>query len=252
VSRWIRLDTDWSSSEWLAALEPISRLLWPELLCYVKAHGISGRCRPGTVTLRRVTGVTRDAVEELVTAAIAHGALAIEDGQWVVTGWQKYQGDDTSRERSKRYREAKSALSPSRASRVTERSSRLVTDVTPTETETVTSSKEMSATADASAFEEVWQVHRRGPKAKALDEYRKAVPKRITHEQLLEAVESYVDSFSGDFTGAHLYRWIRDSRWEEIVQRPKPSRNGSHYTDVTPWIPKEPTPFVPPTKGGYR
>lgn len=138
MGRWIRLDTSWSSSEWLAALEPIPRLLWPELLCYVKAHGIAGRCRRGVDALRRVTGVTRNDVTDLETAAIEHGALTLDDGDWVLTGWRKYQGDDTAPERMRRHREASKQLSPLRQLRVTEGALRSVTDVTPTVTETVT------------------------------------------------------------------------------------------------------------------
>lgn len=73
-----------------------------------------------------------------------------------------------------------------------------------------------------SAFEEVWALHRKGPKPQARDAYRRAVPYRITHPDLLTALRRYTASFKGDFTGAHLFRWIRDSRWEEL------SGNGSH------------------------
>jgi hypothetical protein len=68
---------------------------------------------------------------------------------------------------------------------------------------------------DMDAFEVVWSTHRRGSKAKAIEEYRKAVPKKITHESLIEALAAYVSGFRDDFQGAHLERWIRDERWEE-------------------------------------
>lgn len=75
---------------------------------------------------------------------------------------------------------------------------------------------ETNTSADADRlFEEVWAIHRKGPKADAYKQYRKAVPSRISHEDLVGYVTRYVTTFKGDFTGAHLHRWIRDSRWEE-------------------------------------
>ena len=62
-------------------------------------------------------------------------------------------------------------------------------------------------------FEEVWQIHRRGPKRKAYDEYRKADK---PHIDMVVALESYVrHELSDRFHGHDLFRWIRDERWEQ-------------------------------------
>ena len=137
-SRWIRLDTTWDQSEWMEDLTPAQRLVWVGLLCYCKAHGHDGQVRrlaPGIFASRYVTGVTRNDVTVLEEAAITGGALAIQDGEWVITGWMRYQGDPSASDRMKRYRASQSRLSPLRNERernVTERR------VTPTETETET------------------------------------------------------------------------------------------------------------------
>ena len=64
-------------------------------------------------------------------------------------------------------------------------------------------------------FEEVWQLHRRGPKSSAYDEYQRAVPALITHKSLVSALSGYSRSLSNGFRGVHLVRVIRDRRWEE-------------------------------------
>ena len=66
-----------------------------------------------------------------------------------------------------------------------------------------------------SDFERMWAIHRRGPKAEALREWRKAVPDLISPEDLERHLKDYVRTFREDFTGQHLFRWIRDQRWEE-------------------------------------
>ena len=73
-------------------------------------------------------------------------------------------------------------------------------------------------------FSEIWIVCPRGPKAKALDQYMLAVPHLVTHEQLLSAWKSTVVEASEPQFVPHLFRWIRDERWEEAqakTTRPK-------------------------------
>ena len=70
-------------------------------------------------------------------------------------------------------------------------------------------------TTYTSAFEQVWSVHRRGSKSKAFDAYRAAVSNGITHDDLLRHLRAYTDGFDKNFKGAHLFRWIREKRWEE-------------------------------------
>jgi hypothetical protein len=208
--RWIRVDTTWSQSEWLAELEPECRLVWIELLCHAKAHGTDGVVKASYVALQRVTGVTRNGVHKLVTAAIEHGSVTVEGSCWVITGWREYQGDTTAAKRMKAYRQRQqqdTEAEPLRPLRVTHRND---TPVTPTETETETIKTDMSDPG----FDELWKLHARGPKAKAKEAYRKAL-KETDHETIMTALRAYVRSFRGDWKGAHLFRWLTDARWEE-------------------------------------
>jgi len=145
--RWIRLNTTWSQSDWVAALEPEARLVWLELLCHVKAHGYDGKVKaPGLSAFARNTGVTRNAVTVLVDAATEHGALEIDGDDWVVTAWQKYQGDTTAADRQRRYRERKQEVTENDTVTPVTRD---VTPVTPTETETETREQHLGASGDA-------------------------------------------------------------------------------------------------------
>ena len=69
-------------------------------------------------------------------------------------------------------------------------------------------------------FTEVWKCHAKGPKRKAFDEYKKAIKNQlVSHKEMVTALQAYVQAFQGDFTGVHLFRWIRDERWDEAPQR---------------------------------
>ena len=140
--RWIRLDTTWSRSEWLLGLEPIARLAWVELLCYVKAHGSSGAVKRLSTTVAAQTWcVTRNAVTKMEDAAKKDGALVVDGEEWVVTGWAERQMDPTAAERMRRYRQRQQELKESGEREITRAENgvtRNVTAVTPTETETKT------------------------------------------------------------------------------------------------------------------
>ena len=71
-----------------------------------------------------------------------------------------------------------------------------------------------------SEFDVVWNLHRRGPKAKAHEEWRQAVGEVITQEELVKALRGYVATLTPDFQGVHLWRYIRDARWEEAHEVP--------------------------------
>ena len=71
-----------------------------------------------------------------------------------------------------------------------------------------------------SEFEVVWNLHRRGPKAKAFEEWRAAVGGVITQEELVKALRGYVATLTADFQGVHLFRYIKDQRWEEAHEVP--------------------------------
>lgn len=67
------------------------------------------------------------------------------------------------------------------------------------------------------AFEELWVIHRRGSKQEALKGYRKAVKNGVDHPTMIVALKAYVrNDVRADFKGQHLFRWIRDKRWEEF------------------------------------
>jgi len=68
-----------------------------------------------------------------------------------------------------------------------------------------------------SEFLVVWNLRRRGPKEKAFEEWRAAVPDVITQDELVKALRGYVATLTPDFQGVHLFRFIKDQRWEEGV-----------------------------------
>ena len=94
-------------------------------------------------------------------------------------------------------------------------SARYQDDAPETETETEKKQTRRKRRVYPSEFLVVWNIHRRGPKAKAHDEWRRAVGEVITQEELLTALRGYVGTLTPDFQGVHLFRYIRDARWEE-------------------------------------
>lgn len=119
--RWIRLDATWEESSWLFKLDAQTSGCWVRLLCRVKLGGLRGRIkRPATEVVASQWKVGPGVVMALEVAAIANGALAIEDGDWVVLKWAEYQEPDaTTAKRSRKYRESMHRLSPSRRDTVT-------------------------------------------------------------------------------------------------------------------------------------
>lgn len=68
----------------------------------------------------------------------------------------------------------------------------------------------------ATEFEELWAIHRRGSKQDALEGYGKAVKNGVGHPTMLAALKAYVrNDLRPDFKGEHLFRWIKNKRWEE-------------------------------------
>lgn len=64
-------------------------------------------------------------------------------------------------------------------------------------------------------FEELWKIHPRGPKAEAAREYATTVERGVAHDVMRRGLVAYVrQELRADFKGAHLFRWIRDERWE--------------------------------------
>jgi hypothetical protein len=106
-ARWFRRNVDMMDSEWLAALPWASRAVWGEILAYVASQAVHGRCRAPIV--KRFAGgrdIPVECVEECIAAAVADGALLIEDGDWIIANWARYQGGAKSNaERQKEHRE---------------------------------------------------------------------------------------------------------------------------------------------------
>ena len=86
--------------------------------------------------------------------------------------------------------------------------------------ETETEKRESRRRTYPQEFTSVWNLHRRGPKAKAYEQYKKAVGEVITHDELVKALGDYVKTLTPDFQGVHLFRYIRDARWEEAHEVP--------------------------------
>lgn len=138
-ARWVRLNVDWHESDWLEALEFPVRCTWPLLLCYIKTHGYAGKCR--AISPRRLASVMNapcDAIMDILDAATVSNALRVTGENWEIVNWSKYQGDDTNRDRQRRFRDSHKPIEvePSNALR----NGKGVT-VTPTETETIKISK---------------------------------------------------------------------------------------------------------------
>ena len=148
TSRWIRLDTTWDHSEWVAAMDPEAQLAWVKLLCHVKAHGYAGSVKRLTPAVAaRVWGLRVTSVTEMEAAAIEDEALVIEDDEWIITSWSERQSDPTAAERMRRYRERQQEDTPEPPPDDVTRNERNVTGVTPTETETYTETSMVHAPA---------------------------------------------------------------------------------------------------------
>jgi hypothetical protein len=195
--RWFRLNTTWSQSEWLAALSPAARLTWVELLGYVKAHGYDGRVRSASpLVFGRMVGIPAESVTELLDAAQADGALLIEDGHWIITGWKDHQGDHTAGERMQRYRKKKEPKKPDSELRVTERN---VTVATPRyeyrDKDSTTTTTAAGAAKVATGFDEAWKAYPRrdgdNPRKRAEKAWQARVRSGVLPEELLDGVKRY-------------------------------------------------------------
>ncbi len=227
--RWLRLDVGCFESEWLAALDPVAQHAWTRLLLHVKGVGVGGSAkRMGPTAVQKVWAITPLRFHEMENAALKDGALRIEDGWWVVTGWDKYQKPDrTNSIRQKNFRDRIDEDDNA----VTERYAALsgVMGALPVEVEvkqlTSKATSKPTAPTYTDDFMNVWSLYPRGSKAKAFAEYRKAVPARITHPELATSYQRYVErEVTDSFAGWDTFRWIRDGRWEQYL-----NGNGVHH-----------------------
>jgi hypothetical protein len=231
-----------------------------ELLCHVKAHGTAGAAkRLAAHIAARVTGVTRDAFETMERAAIEDGALVVDEGEWVITGWSDRQVDPTAAERMRRYRERLQALTEEPAKAVT-RNDRNVTAVTPTETKTETKTttsvhkrtelefpvkpKQSSGQYEyPEPFERAWAAYpsRDGsnPKVGAYSAFRSRVASGAVPDQLVIAAEHYCQHCqSREIEGTSFVQqastfWGPSEPWREFVQAPVAKRaNGAKWVEM--------------------
>lgn len=212
ASRWIRLDTTWSKSDWVASLDAEARLAWVELLCHTKANGDAGsvkRLAPSVAA--RSWGLRVTAVTEMEVAAVADGALVVDGDEWIICGWAERQSDPKAAERLHRYRERQQLLTEESPEGDVTRDSGNVTDNAPSETKT---KKKHSVDKPADPFPVVeklpmeggnyvypgpfaraWAVYpsREGsnPKVGAYRAFRARVKRGVDPEQLVKAAEHY-------------------------------------------------------------
>ena len=89
---------------------------------------------------------------------------------------------------------------------------------TETETETKKKQTQRKRRVYSDEFEKIWKIHQRGPKAKAEDEYKVALKNGVTHDDLVESLNVYQTTLRPpEFLGLHLFRWLKEERWEEEV-----------------------------------
>jgi len=229
--RWIRLDATWEDSEWLDALDGTAAGCWPRLLCWVKRDGIKGRCkRPTHAVLARRWRVPQEAVAALEAAAIEDGALKIEGGDWVVTGWTEYQDvDPTTNERSKRYRESKSRLSPSRVNHGSHGANG-VTLSCATETETVKETPSKRGERNGAAGAAPARSSRRCPAEwQPTDEHRAlAIAQGASLEVEVEKFRDHTFRGAKSDWDATFRNWLR--RIEVPSNKRNSKANGIHLT----------------------
>ena len=144
MSRWLRINTDWSTSSWLVVLSAEARLSWIQLLCHAKAHGVDGKVKSiDPIAASRMWFVGEESVRQLLLAAQESGALLVEGGYWQIEKWKDYQGDNTAAARQERFRnKQKEAAVPQQEAEVEPEtpinSNGSNALLTPTETETLT------------------------------------------------------------------------------------------------------------------
>lgn len=156
---------------------------------YVKANGTEGSAkRPGPTAVAKEWSVPAVRLQEMESAAIADGALKIEDGLWVVTGWDKYQKPDrTNALRKRRLRESRIPPVRGRYGGGTRRATKTVTETT---------SKPLgSSVDDPPGFVEAWKLYPRrqggNPRKLALQAWRARIREGIPAADLIAAVKRY-------------------------------------------------------------
>lgn len=110
-NRYFRMNCSWRRSRWVRELPEGAQLCWVILLGYVKSEGIRGRVKAlDPEGFAYDFRVSRESAEVMIRAALEDGAIVETDSIWEVVNWADHQSDDdTTAERSKRYRERQKA-----------------------------------------------------------------------------------------------------------------------------------------------
>lgn len=104
--RWIRLDAEFDTEEWLYVLSEGAQLAWIKLQCWTKVYGIRGRVKAlNPLVAARRWGVGEESVAKMLAAALAAGKILYDGENWLLTEWAEVQEVDSSAERVRRHRE---------------------------------------------------------------------------------------------------------------------------------------------------
>lgn len=249
---WLRLQCDWMETEWLVVLSAESRLAWIQLLCLVKERG--GK-RGGTIkamppmVFAKRNYIGEEAVEQMLRAAKAAGALIEEDGEWTIGEWDKYQNPETSRKA--KWREHNNVPEcpghvPDMGGTTTDGDGRTGTPVRATETGTETPPTPPivppSSKLDASEprpkslsdwFEEFWAAYpkRAGDRKRAPSEAKfKQIIRTVNPELVIEGAKRYARF--ADAVGItqtekvqQALTWLNGKAWNEEFEIPADAPN---------------------------
>lgn len=237
--QWIRLDVDFEDSDWLVDLNPLAQFAWVKFCCRVKAEGTGGRWRKRNVTaLRNRLALPGPAISEMLAAATAGDDPAVieEDGDWVVTGWDKYYPTDrTNADRQRRWRERQKVDEPN-TSNGGSNTHNAVTTSRATVDDDVITDKQPSADADApdrskvepkksngrqtwlTPYADEWTQKAGGdPNFGALARSLKSIEKKHGQEATLRAWTAYLDKTDPQFYSpasfaSKIGHWLKASK----------------------------------------
>lgn len=188
--RWLRINVSCFESEWLAGLPAVAQHAWTRLLIYVKATGTLGVAkRMGPVAVERLWGIPPVSMGMMEQAAISDGALRIEDDQWVVVNWPKYQQPDrTNSLRKKRLRDKRKEKDTAGMGRPASGTRRVTETLTLTEKKTPLVSDEflrIRAAYPKRAGNQPW--------TKAMQAWRARLKDGVTAAEMQAGVERYAN-----------------------------------------------------------
>lgn len=149
-----------------------------------------------------------------VVRGVLEACFDLEDGRWTNARLAEIHA------RQKAQMERRSAAGSAGAAARYQQSHATARNRSRLEVEGEKKKKHRGATVFSDEFIGLWKLHPRGSKAKAWEEFQRAVPSRVEYPKLRALLEFYVRTeLSERFRGHDLFRWIRDDRWEEYAER---------------------------------